>query len=90
MERQPVRWPLPEAEGKYFLTAILTARGKEPVISQRIARVLSPLAAASAPDHGLLLVLGADAELRGWLQLRGVRFVETVNDTFRQAAAACS
>ncbi len=74
ISRRRVQWPVPAIEGQYFMSAVLTAGKREPVISQRIVRALSPNEPSPALKRGLVLVLGGDAELLSWLKRRGLRF----------------
>lgn len=69
IERDEITVPLPQAEGSYFLAAVVRRSGDQPVVSQRAVRSVAPIASEPLKTQRVVL-LGGDPVAR-WT-LRGL------------------
>jgi hypothetical protein len=73
IEKVPVTWKLPDAEGCYWLTARMTGGAGRPVLSQRFVRAVEPPVASDAAKHRTFVVLGSSDAARTFFKSRGLR-----------------
>ena len=69
-----LRWPVPRAEGSYFLAVVLRREGARPVVSQRVVRAIDSDVTAAGLNGKPVVVLGAGPAGRKWLKQRGIPF----------------
>lgn len=66
VERDEITVPVPQAEGAYFLAAVVRRPGDQPVISQRVVRAVAPVApvAIEPLKRQRVVLLGGDPVAR--------------------------
>lgn len=73
LEKVPVTWKLPDAEGCYWLTARLTGIAGRPVLSQRFVRAIKTPAPAAALKQRTFVLLGSSDAARRFFELHELR-----------------
>jgi len=73
VEKVPVTWKLPEAEGSYWLTACLTGVAGRPVLSQRFVRAVKPAVVPDALRQRTYVLFGGSAAARAFFGAKGLR-----------------
>ena len=73
IEKVPVTWKLPEAEGGYWLTARMTGGAGRPVLSQRFVRAVKPSVVPDAAKQRMYVVLGSSDGARAFFKTMGLR-----------------
>lgn len=73
LEKTPVTWKLPDAEGCYWLTARLTGVAGRPVLSQRFVRAVKPPVVPTALKQRTFVVIGGSDAARAFFMSRGLR-----------------
>ncbi|MBE3134146.1 MAG: hypothetical protein IMZ55_11770, partial [Acidobacteria bacterium] len=72
IEKVPVTWKLPDAEGSYWLTARTTGVAGRAVLSQRFVRAVAPPTVSEDAKRRELVVLGSDHAARAFFTSRGL------------------
>jgi hypothetical protein len=63
-----IRWKVPEAEGVYYLAAVLRREGDRPVVSQRVVRSIDPKLTAAGLKQRRVTLIGPTAAAGKWLK----------------------
>ena len=71
LRRRTVTVHVPEGEGTYYLAAVLTRDGYEPVVSQRALRAVDREKSVAGLAHRRVLLLGGNDVARSWLESVG-------------------
>ncbi len=77
-DRHTITWQAPEAEGSYYLAAVLERDGAAPVVSQRTIHAVDRTKTLQRLKGRRVLVLAADNVVVDWLKAAGAEVVTTL------------
>jgi len=80
IDKTPIKWKLPEAEGNYWLTARTTGAKDRPVLSQRFVRAIAKPEVSPKAAARTFIILGNNADAQKYFTAKGLKTSDSMDD----------